>query len=105
MTGIEPGWKDAPEIQGKGSTSWHEPEQAMRAYLGASHLIKAEANESHVTVLNCLLRKLLEPAHVEIIDARWRYLGPFKGESGNRRLKTCRWPEWRVWQGSASNSS
>ncbi len=33
MRGIEPGWKDAPELQGKGSASWHGPEQAMRTYL------------------------------------------------------------------------
>ena len=33
MTGIEPGWKDAPELQGKGSASWHGPERAMRTYL------------------------------------------------------------------------
>jgi cytochrome c-type protein NapC len=33
MTGIEPGWKDAPELQGKGSASWHGPERAVRTYL------------------------------------------------------------------------
>ena len=33
MTGIEPGWKDAPELQGKGSASLHGPERAVRTYL------------------------------------------------------------------------
>ena len=33
MTGIEPGWKDAPELQGKGSAFWHGPEHAIRTYL------------------------------------------------------------------------
>ncbi|WP_186420801.1 cytochrome c3 family protein [Bosea sp. CS1GBMeth4] len=33
MTGIEPGWKEAPELQGKGSASWHGPERAVSAYL------------------------------------------------------------------------
>lgn len=32
MTGIEPGWKEAPELQGKGA-SWHGPERAVSAYL------------------------------------------------------------------------
>ena len=33
MRGIEPGWKDAPELQGKGSASLHGPERAVRTYL------------------------------------------------------------------------
>ena len=33
MTGVEPGWKEPPELQGKGSASWHGPERAMRTYL------------------------------------------------------------------------
>lgn len=33
MTGIEPGWKEAPELQGKGSASWHGPERAVSTYL------------------------------------------------------------------------
>jgi cytochrome c-type protein NapC len=32
MTGIEPGWKEAPELQGKGA-AWHGPERAVGAYL------------------------------------------------------------------------
>ncbi|CAD5249838.1 nitrate reductase, cytochrome c-type,periplasmic [Bosea sp. 62] len=32
MTGIEPGWKEAPELQGKGA-SWHGPERALSSYL------------------------------------------------------------------------
>ncbi|MBN9468748.1 MAG: cytochrome c3 family protein [Bosea sp.] len=33
MTGIEPGWKDKPELQGKTTSSYHGPEREMRAYL------------------------------------------------------------------------
>ncbi|RXF70904.1 cytochrome c3 family protein [Hansschlegelia zhihuaiae] len=33
MTGVEPGWKEAPELQGKDSASWHGPERAIRDYL------------------------------------------------------------------------
>lgn len=33
MTGIVRGWTDAPELQGKGSASWHGPERPVRTYL------------------------------------------------------------------------
>ena len=33
MTGIEPGWKEAPELQGKGSADWHGYEREILAYL------------------------------------------------------------------------
>lgn len=33
MRGVEPGWKDAPELQGKGSASLRDSEHAVRAYL------------------------------------------------------------------------
>jgi len=35
MKGIEPGWKDAPELQGKGSAAWQGPERELRAYLAS----------------------------------------------------------------------
>ena len=33
MTGIDPGWKEPPELQGKTSASLHTPERNLRAYL------------------------------------------------------------------------
>jgi len=32
MTGVDPGWKEAPELQGKDGASWHFGDE-LRAYL------------------------------------------------------------------------
>ncbi len=77
MRGVEPGWKEAPELQGKGSAEWRGHEREVLAYL-------AESTPDNV-VLSHALCSAVDTAYCPI-PTLWRVTCPLKKSARSREL-------------------